>query len=237
MRAVGYVRVSTAEQSTEGVSLDAQRAKLEAYAALYDIELQEIIEDSAASAKSLKRDGLDRALQMLDQGHVDGLLVAKLDRLTRNVGDWQTLVNRYFGEKAGKQLFSVSDSVDTRTAGGRLVLNVLCSASQWERETIGERTSAALRHKQSQGEVVSRAPRGLKIVGTKLEVDPTSDGLKMATRARELRLQGLTYRAIAETLTADGFRPKRRGAGNAIAAPTVRYMLAKSQGLREYLAA
>ena len=73
--------------------------------------------------------------------------MAKLDRLTRNLGDWQHLIDNFFGEKPGKNLFSLGDAIDTTTAGGRLVLNVLLSVAQWEREAIGERTSAALQHK------------------------------------------------------------------------------------------
>lgn len=77
------------------------------------------------------------------------MVVVKLDRLTRSVADWQLLIDDYFGERSGKQLFSVADSIDTRTAAGRLVLNVLLSVAQWERETTGERTREALRHKDS----------------------------------------------------------------------------------------
>ena len=62
---VGYIRVSTDKQSDHGLSLDAQRAKIEAYASLYDLELVDIIVDAGVSAKTLKREGLQRALGML----------------------------------------------------------------------------------------------------------------------------------------------------------------------------
>src|SRR6476661_5883591 len=121
MRVIGYIRVSTDEQATGGQSLGAQRAKINDYARLYDLELVAVIEDAGVSAKSLNRPGLQKALAMLRSGKVDGLVIAKLDRLTRSVADWQTLIDDYFGERAGKQLFSVADSIDTRTAAGRLV--------------------------------------------------------------------------------------------------------------------
>ena len=129
MRAVGYIRVSSDEQATEGVSLDAQRAKVQGYAALYDLDLVAIEVDAGASAKTLDRPALARALGMLDRGEADGLVIAKLDRLSRSVGDWDQLIARYFGERAGKKLWSVADSIDTRTAAGRLVLNVLMSVA------------------------------------------------------------------------------------------------------------
>src|SRR5688500_10547762 len=110
MKVVGYIRVSTEEQATSGQSLDAQRDKLAAYAKLYDLELVAVIEDAGESAKSLNRPGLQDALGMLRRGEVAGVLIAKLDRLTRSVADWQALINEFFGEKAGKQLFSVADS-------------------------------------------------------------------------------------------------------------------------------
>ncbi|MGV8124845.1 MAG: recombinase family protein [Candidatus Xenobiia bacterium LiM19] len=81
------------------------------------------------------------ALQMIRDGQAQGLLVAKVDRLTRSIVDLKTLTTEYFSEKSNchASLFSVSDQVDTRSAGGRLVLNVLMSVAQWEREAIGER--------------------------------------------------------------------------------------------------
>ncbi len=143
MRVILYARVSTEEQASAGVSLDAQAAKLTAYANLYELEPVETIVDAGESAKSLNRPGLQRALAMLRSGQVDGIVVLKLDRLTRSIADWQTLIDGYFSERAGKQLFSVCDSVDTRSASGRMVLNIMLTIAQWERETIGERTAQA----------------------------------------------------------------------------------------------
>ena len=95
-KAVGYIRVSTDKQADHGISLDAQRTKLEAYAALYDIELVAVIVDAGVSAKTLQRPGLQQALGMLRRGEADALLVAKLDRLTRSVKDLGTLLDAYF---------------------------------------------------------------------------------------------------------------------------------------------
>src|SRR5690606_26004464 len=86
-RVVAYVRVSTDKQASDGNSLDAQRAKLEAYAAAFGLEVVALEVDAGVSAKSLDRPALQRALAMLDAGEADGLLVTKLDRLTRSVRD------------------------------------------------------------------------------------------------------------------------------------------------------
>jgi DNA invertase Pin-like site-specific DNA recombinase len=150
-RTIAYLRVSTDKQADRGVSLDAQRAKLKTYAELYELDLVEVIVDAGQSAKSLDRPGLQRALAMLKAGEAEALLVVKLDRLTRSVVDLGTMVERYFAP--GKAaLLSVGEQIDTRSAAGRLVLNVLASVSQWEREAIGERTATAMQHKAKQGE-------------------------------------------------------------------------------------
>jgi site-specific DNA recombinase len=212
MRVIGYTRVSTDEQATHGVSLDAQKAKLNAYAALYGLEIVETIEDAGQSAKSLKRPGLQRALEMLWAGKADGLLIAKLDRLSRSVKDWNGLIDRYFGERAGRQLFSVADSIDTRSAAGRLVLNVLMSVGQWEREAIGERTRDALAHKRSKGQRVSgRIPFGYLLAddGVALVEDPAEQSI--LRDISELRSAGHSFRKIADALNDQGVPTKEGG--------------------------
>ncbi len=113
-RTIAYLRVSTDRQVDRGVSLDAQRAKVKAYAQLYDLELPEVIVDAGESAKSLGRPGLQRALAMLKAREADALLVVKLDRLTRSVvtsATWSRSTSR-----PAKRLWSVSASRWTRAA-------------------------------------------------------------------------------------------------------------------------
>ena len=199
MKVIGYIRVSTQEQATSGVSLEAQKEKLRAYAGLYDLEIIEIIEDAGHSAKNLNRPGIQRALEMLQAGEAQGLLIAKLDRLTRSVADMDALIRQYFGEN-GNSLFSVADQVDTRTAAGRLVLNVLMSVAQWERETIGERTREALAYKKHKGEKLGAPALG-----------ETTEEIETLLYIKELREKGLTLRAIAQRLKNEGIMTKRGG--------------------------
>lgn len=202
MRVVGYVRVSTEDQAREGVSIDAQREKVRQFAELYGYELVVTVADAGVSAKTLEREGLGRVLAMPDAGEADGVVVVKLDRLTRSVSDLAALLDRYFGEAPGKQLFSVGDSINTLTAAGRLVLNVLMSVSQWERETIVERTRSAMTFKKGRGERVSRhIPYGRRLApdGKTLEPDPEETAL--AAEVRRWRDQGMALRAIAAALS------------------------------------
>ena len=160
MRAVGYVRVSTERQAQEGISLEAQRSRLKAHCRAQDMALIEIITDDGYSAKSLERPGLRQALRMLSNGQANAIIVVKLDRLTRSVRDLGYLCDTYFREGLPYSLLSVSDAIDTRSAGGKLLLNVLMSVAQWEREAIGERTHEALAELQRQGIRLGGAPYG-----------------------------------------------------------------------------
>jgi len=222
-RTVVYCRVSTDKQADRGVSLDAQQAKAKAYAELYDLDIVDVVIDAAASAKTLARPGLERALGLLKAGKADALLVVKLDRLTRSVADLGKLVERYFAP--GKAaLLSVGEQIDTRSAAGRLVLNVLASVSQWEREAIGERTSAALQYKASQGEYTGGdVPYGFRLAACGERLEPKPREQILLAQARRLRRKGLSLRAVARELVAQGFRTRT---GRPFAAVQVQRMLA-----------
>ena len=211
MKVVAYIRVSTDEQANSGQSLDAQRHKLLAYASLYELEIVEICIDAGVSAKSLKREGISEALGLIGAGEADGLLIAKLDRLTRSVADWQRLIDEFFSDKKGKQLFSVGDSIDTRTAAGRLVLNVLLSVAQWEREAIAERTTDALQNKIRKGERCGKIRYGFDLASDGRTLVPNVEEQAGIERMRRLRREGLSFRKIALELDRHHFRPKEGG--------------------------
>ncbi len=204
-KAIGYIRVSTIQQSDRGVSLEAQQAKIEAYAMLYDLQVVRIVVETG-SAKSLQRDGLQDALNGLTAGEADALIVVKLDRLTRSVADLGRLVEDTFQKHA---LLSVSEQIDTRSAAGRLVLNVLASVSQWEREVIGERTSAAMQYMRDQGQYTGgKAPYGFRLVDGELVEDKGEQAVKQLVR--EYREQGLSLRKIAQALADRGMVSRTR---------------------------
>ena len=200
MEVVGYVRVSTDEQATDGVSIEMQSNKLKLYCELHGLELVDIFIDAGISAKTLKRPGLKSALDRLKSGAAEGLVVFKLDRLSRSVKDWNQLIDSYFGEKTGNQLLSVSDSIDTRTAAGRLVLNVLMSVAQWEREATGERTKDALRHKIAKGERVGKIRYGYDLADDGVSLVPNRAEQKSIRLICKLRRSGLSLQKIADEL-------------------------------------
>lgn len=222
-RTIAYVRVSLEKMAVHGVSLEAQRAKIAAYAELYDLEVVEVIVDAGVSAKTLDRPGLTRALDMLRKGAADALLVTKLDRLTRSVRDLGDLVTRFFAP--GKAaLLSVGEQIDTRSAAGRLVLNVLASVSQWEREAIGERTATAMRFKAEQGEYTGGvAPYGFRLADDGVHLVAVEAEQAVLVAARELRAAGLSLRGVARELDRRGLRSR---VGRPFSAAQIRGMVA-----------
>jgi DNA invertase Pin-like site-specific DNA recombinase len=207
MKAVGYARVSTDKQADFGVSLEAQTEKVKAMAVVQGADVADVIVDAGESAKSLNRPGMVRLLALVDAGAVDTVIIAKLDRLTRSVADLAELLKRF--ERRGVSLVSVADSLDTRSAAGRLVLNIMVSVSQWEREAIGERARDAMRHKRANGERVGTVSFGFRLAsdGVNLEPDAFENGI--LKRMDELEMQGLTTRQIAAVLNGDGLRTRR----------------------------
>ncbi len=207
MKTVGYVRVSTDRQAERGISLEAQAEKIRAMAFVQGAELGEIIVESGESAKSLNRPGMAKLLAMVDAGKVKAVIVAKLDRLTRSVKDLCELLERF--ERRGVALVSVAESLDTGSAAGRLVLNIMAAVSQWEREAIGERTRDALSHKRGQGERVGNIAFGSRLSadGKHVEPDPGEQGA--LAEIRRLRHEGATLRGIAATLNRQAIRTRR----------------------------
>jgi site-specific DNA recombinase len=210
MKAVGYVRVSTDKQADRGVSLEAQAEKLKAMAVVQGAELVDVIVDAGESAKSLSRPGMERLLALVDSRAVDTVIVAKLDRLTRSVADLAELLKLF--ERRGVSLVSVADSLDTRSAAGRLVLNIMVSVSQWEREAVGERTRDAMHHKRANGERVGTLPFGYRLGADGIHLESEPQEQEIVSAVRDLSRNGCSTRRIADHLNQHGYRTRRGGA-------------------------
>lgn len=203
MRIVGYVRVSTEMQADEGYSLIAQKQDIERYCQLYNLELLDIITDNGLSACNLERPGIQRALKMLSIGLAEGLVVAKLDRLTRSVRDLSYLLEKYFTKYA---LMSVADKIDTTSASGRLVLNIIMSVAQWEREAISERVKKAMDVKRCRGERIGSIPYGKMLSADKIHLEDNPDEGIVISAAKDMKEGQMTYREICKRLNVSGNR-------------------------------
>jgi DNA invertase Pin-like site-specific DNA recombinase len=184
-------------------------------------ELIAEIVDAGESAKSLDRPGMQRLLAMVDSGQVQCVIIAKLDRITRSVVDLAELLKRF--ERRGVSLVSVADSLDTRSASGRLVLNIMVSVSQWEREAIGERTAAVLSHRKAHSKVYGTTPLGFSRDGADLKADASEQ--ETVELIRRMRSDGSGLRSIADELNRTGAPTKKGGKWHA---STVAYILANS---------
>lgn len=233
-RAVGYCRVSTDEQAQHGVSLDAQESRIRDYAERQGLELLAVIRDEGVSGTvplMARPGGADVLRWMAGAGH---LIACAPDRLSRDAADAIRLVRDW--DRAGVRLH-LTDSGglrETKTATGRLHANLDAVLAQHTRDMIAEKTAVAMQHMSARGEHVGRAPRGWVVQRDeagrpRLALDSTSDGAALITRARELRVEGLSFAAIARQLTSEGFRPMKATKRDSIAPATVAYMLTHSR--------
>jgi DNA invertase Pin-like site-specific DNA recombinase len=192
---IGYVRVSTSEQADSRLGLEAQRAAILTEAQRRGWTVVEVIEDAGFSAKHMKRPGIQRALEELQRGRADGLVVAKLDRLSRSMVDFSTLMAKATRENWA--LVALDCAVDTTTPAGEAMANVLATFAQFERRLIGQRTREALAQKRAQGVQLGR-PRQLPE--------------KVRKRIKRRRAAGLTLQRIADELNRDGVPTAQGGA-------------------------
>lgn len=149
---IGYLR-STEEQASSGLGLEAQGESIQRYADAHGWDMV-WYEDAGLSAKSLDRPQLQAALTRLHvlpkHRDVDGLLVAKLDRLWRSVHDFSGILRLATTRKWA--VVAIDLGVDTSTPTGKLVANVMMTVAEWEREVIRERTSAAMKAAKRRGQ-------------------------------------------------------------------------------------
>ncbi len=197
---VGYCRVSTQEQAEQGVSLDAQRSRLQAVAQSHDLQLAETFSDDGFSGATLDRPAMKRLLALIERREVASVFVVKLDRLTRSLKDMLELVA--LCDRTGTRLVSASESLDTGSAIGRMVLQVVSAFAEFERGMVSERTSAALDYKRRQRQVYGAVPFGYVRVGDGLVVVPSEQ--EALAEMRRMHAEGATYRAIGEMLSARG---------------------------------
>jgi DNA invertase Pin-like site-specific DNA recombinase len=146
VRVVGYVRVSTDEQGASGLGLDAQKRAIRAECKRRGWQLDRIEQDVTSGGRSMKRrPGLSAALASCHSGEVAGIVVSKLDRLTRSLVDFASLLAEAHGHF---NVVALEPDVDLNTPSGEFLANVMASAAQWERRIIGQRTRDALAAKR-----------------------------------------------------------------------------------------
>jgi DNA invertase Pin-like site-specific DNA recombinase len=186
--------VSSEEQADSRAGLEAQRSAIQHECERRGWQVVEVIEDAGFSAKDLKRPGVRAALEELERGHADALVVSKLDRLSRSMLDFTAVMAK--AQKQGWALVALDCAVDTTTPAGEAMAHVLATFAQFERRLIGQRTREALAVKKKQGVRLGRPP----------SIPP-----KTARRIRSMRNRGLTLQAICDKLNSEGVATPREG--------------------------
>jgi len=184
MNVILYERVSTFDQSASGAGMEAQHAALEAAADSRGWTVVEVITD-VASGKDTDRPGFQRALGMLARGEAEAIAAAKLDRFSRSVLDFASLMERSRDE--GWSVIALDLGVDTSTATGRFMASIIAAVAELERTMIGERTKAAMATLKANGVHCGR---------------PRSIPSDVMVYVRVARASGWTYKAIARDLEA-----------------------------------
>jgi DNA invertase Pin-like site-specific DNA recombinase len=181
LKLIGYLRVSTVRQKDEGYSLEAQRQAIERYCQAHGHELVALEEESESAVKA--RPVFNKVFQHVlnSDGEVDGLIVAKLDRLGRSVKDLADIAAAL--REKGKQLISVQDHIDTSSPNGKLLFHILSAIAEYERELLIERTKIGRALAEKKG-VICHRPR--KPIDLEL--------------LKELKKRGVSHRRMAKLL-------------------------------------
>jgi len=195
MQAVGYCRVSTIEQAQQGVSLDSQRSQIETWAGANDAKLMKVYVDAGISGYRLdKRPGLQKAIEKVcaEKGVI---IVHSLSRLGRNTREVLAIAEQL--EKAGADLVSLSERLDTTSAAGKMQFRLLALLAEFERDLISERTKTAMQHAKRQGRRVGTIPFGMDLDDDEKHLVPNAEEKQAIRLMKEMRESGKTYREIA----------------------------------------
>ena len=202
--AVAYLRVSTAQQVEEGLSLDAQKARLEAYCLLNGLQLVEVIVEAGVSASKnplAKREGGARVVELANTGAVEHIIGLKLDRMFRNVVD--CLHNISVWDKAGISLHFLDfggGAMNVSSAIGRMMVTIVAAFAEMEAGLVSERTKMALQFKKSQGAKLGQP-----------EFGSCDEEIEAVQLMMGMRAEGSSFRDIAAHMTANGYATKRGG--------------------------
>ena len=163
------------------------------YATLRELGPVTIVEDPGLSGKNLERPGLQQILAAIEQGHVAHVLVWRLDRLSRNLGDLILLADLVGTHNVG--LHSVTENLDLSTATGRMFFNIIGTFAEFYREQLGENVRMGMQQAVREGKWINRPKTGYNLIDGELVPSDDAPAVRQIFR---LRAQGLSHREISE---------------------------------------
>lgn len=210
-RCYGYVRVSTKQQTDEGLSLENQRKKINAWAVMSDHEVVKIYEDKGVTGTSIDARKDLKAL-LLTIKHGETLVTLAFSRLSRSARDFLNIVHD-LGMR-GCRIVIINEGLDTKTPYGRFAATMFSAVAELEADIISHRVTDAMKLKKEKGEFVGRIPYGWKLSdgpGSDLIEHPEEQQViaKIKEWRNSINVEGrqYSYDAIADILTREGIKP------------------------------
>lgn len=221
MRIAGYTRVSTQEQATEGMSLEAQENRVRTWAEVLGHEVVRVIADEGVSGTKLlgDRPGGAEIAGLIESRRpwADAVVVVRTDRLGRDAAEQIALLKRFRAGRVG--LVAIAQQIDLATPHGRAMAQIGAVFNELERALIAERTAEALGELRRQGKAWNHAPFGWSVSDGELVADEIEQ--ETLSRARTLRDEGHGYATVARILNEEGRATKRGGPWQAMSARSV----------------
>lgn len=226
VRAIGYICLNTMSQQPKNLGLKEQEQIIRDHIAANDWELVEMYRELTDSNSGQNQQ--PQLLQIIEEsgnGKFDALIVARLDRLTRNIRQLNTLISQVC-IKNGVELISIDEGLDTREDKGELAIRIIDIITKWDTKRISDRTREIIARKRAKGERVGHAPFGFTYYKKKLIA--VENELKTVSLITDQRDQGLSYHKIAKYLNERKITSKRGGIWYAETVKTV-YQNAKAK--------
>ncbi|HFL6982240.1 TPA: recombinase family protein [Staphylococcus aureus] len=216
----GYIRVST-ERQVEGYSIEGQITQIEQYCQFNGYELVDIYADRGISGKSMNHPELQRMLNDAKNGKLDCVMVYKTNRLARNTSDLLTIVEELHRQNV--EFFSLSERMEVKNSTGKLMLQMLASFSEFERNTILENIYNGQHQRALKGYYQGNLPLGYNnIPDNKKELMINQHEANIVKYIFESYAKGHGYRKIANALNHKGYVTKK---GNPFSINSITYIL------------
>lgn len=200
-----YIRVSTQEQAREGISLAAQENLLKEYCNVLKHDIYRVYMDDGYSAKNMNRPALKMMISDMKEHQFDSVMVWKLSRISRSVFDLLTLLKEF--ERYDVKFVSYSEQFDTNSAVGKLLLTVLASVAEFERETIADNVKTALTYRANLGKPTATQVLGYLRHEDILTIIPTE--AKLVQEIFKEYIDCFNYSEVARRMNRKGYRGKR----------------------------
>ncbi|WGI19246.1 recombinase family protein [Latilactobacillus sakei] len=223
-KAVAYVRVSTVDQAENGYSIDAQINNIKQFCAKTGYELAHVYADRGISGKSTKkRVQLKQMLEDIKDNKFDAVVVWKYSRLARNLKDLLVFVDQF--ERNNVAFYSVDESFDTSTIAGKMMLQILGSFAEMERNTIASNVKAGMKQRASTG-----YSNSTQLLGYNNARDADGKRNLIINEEEAVTVRNIynwyielgTFQSVADRLNSQGYRTKL---GNQFSPTAIRTIL------------